>query len=108
MKTLTKTKKEKPYILTVKLSRRFERDLHAFAHRHDTTITHIVKNSVRRTINEGKLTLEPIEYMTPKLERSLAKIEDDIKHGRNLGASASTDEEIDALFAKIRRGDYAR
>lgn len=108
MKPLVKkTKKTKPYVLTVKLSPGFGRDLRAFADRLDTTVSDVVKASVRRSMNEGSITLEPIEYMTPKLEASLAEIEDDIKHGRNVVATASTDEELHALFEKIRRGDYA-
>ncbi len=106
MKHTIKKAKVKPYVLSVKMDPKLGKKLRLFANEVGFSVSDVVKASVRRSLNERSITIEPIEYMTPKLERSLAKIDDDIKHGRNIVASASTDKEIDALFEKIRRGEY--
>lgn len=105
MKNTTKKAKVKPYVLSVKMDPKLGKRLRLFADEVGFSVSDVVKASVRRSLNEGSITIEA-EVMTPKLERALAKIDDDIKHGRNIVASASTDEEIDALFEKIRRGEY--
>ena len=38
-------------------------------------------------------------HMTPKLERELAEVEEDIKHGRNIDGPFSTEDELDRYFA---------
>lgn len=95
MKTVTrKPKQEKPYVLTVKLSPQFGRDLRAFAHRHDTTMSHVVKNSVRRTIHDGVITLEPELKPSPWLQRRIAKVRADATAGRNIAGPFTTANEL--------------
>ena len=79
-------KKPKPYVLTVKLDPAFGRQLRAYAHRHDTTMSQVVKHSVRRSINDGAMTLEPVEQMSPWLESRIAEAEAERTAGKSSGA----------------------
>lgn len=107
MKTKEKTTAKKTYVLTVKMSPELGAELHQYARRYDTSVSDVVKNSVRKTMREGAITLEPVEYMTPKMEAYLAPIEDDIKHGRNIVATVRTKKELNDFFEAIERGEYA-
>jgi len=70
------------------------------------TLTDVLNMALRQYIATETITSYPVYRMSPQLEADLAEIEDDIKHGRNIVATTSTPEEIDALFADIRAGKY--
>ncbi len=71
------------------------------------SLTDVLNMSLRQYITKQSIEALPVYQMSAELEADLAKIEDDIKHGRNpIVATASTPEEIDALFDDIRAGKY--
>lgn len=54
--------------------------------------TLLVMKTVKRI--KSKLQIDKGYQMTPEFEKRLDKIEDDIKHGRNLSPSFETAEEM--------------
>lgn len=99
----TKEKKQGRTVLTISSDREFKQQAQQFAVRIGLSLSDFAKASMREAMQRGSITLEPVEYMTPKMEAYLAEIEDDIQHGRNLGPTLSTPQEIDDYFDKLMK-----
>ncbi len=62
------------------------------------TLTDVINAALRNFIRTREVIFSDIPQMTPELEKRLEKVEDDIKHGRNLSPSfKNMDEAIDYL-----------
>lgn len=94
MKNKAKTTTKKHYVLTVKMSPALGKQLQDFAVRSDSTSSDVVKASIRRTIREGSVPIEPDLVPTPYLEKIIKKADADYKAGKNIVGPFSTDEDI--------------
>ena len=62
------------------------------------TLSDVINAALRNFIRTREVIFSDIPQMTPELEKRLEKVEDDIKHNRNLSpAFKNMDEAIDYL-----------
>lgn len=64
------------------------------------TLTDVINASLRNFIRTREVIFSDIPQMTPELEKRLEKVEDDIKHNRNLSPEFKTAAEAISYLEK--------
>ncbi len=64
------------------------------------TLTDVINASLRNFIRTREVIFSDIPQMTPELEKSIEKVEEDIKHNRNLSPKFKTAKEAIAYLKK--------
>lgn len=64
------------------------------------TLSDIINASLRNFIRTREIVFSDVPRMTPEFEKKLEKIEDDIKHGRNLSPAFETMDEATRYLEK--------
>ena len=62
------------------------------------SLSAVMNAYLRQFISSKEVHVSAIPRMTPELERLLAGVEKDVRHGRNLSLAFSTAEDIDAYL----------
>ena len=65
------------------------------------TLTDVINAALRNFIRTREVIFSDIPQMTPELEKLLGRVEEDIKHNRNLSPSFKTAEEMDQYLDSI-------
>ena len=65
------------------------------------TLSDVINASLRNFIRTREVYFSDIPRMTPELEKLLDKVEEDIKHKRNLAGPFSTPEEMDKYLDSL-------
>lgn len=64
------------------------------------TLSDVINAALRNFIRTREVIFSDIPQMTPELEKKLEKVEDDIKHNRNLSPSFKNMDEAIAYLEK--------
>lgn len=67
------------------------------------SLSALINAQLKQFIREGKVTFElyPAEQMSPALEKKLAKIDKDIKAGKNLSRPLSSPKEVREYLSSL-------
>ena len=65
-------------------------------------LSDVINASLRNFIRTRKIVFSDTPQMTPELEKLLDKVEEDIKHNRNLIGPFKTPEEMDKLLDSLK------
>lgn len=66
------------------------------------SLSDVINASLRNFIRSREIIFSDIPQMTPELEKLLDKVEDDIKHNRNLSPAFKTPEEMDKFLDSLK------
>ena len=66
------------------------------------SLSDVINASLRNFIRTRKIVFSDTPQMTPELEKLLDKVEEDIKHNRNLIGPFKTPEEMDKLLDSLK------
>ncbi|PIQ91547.1 MAG: hypothetical protein COV70_03190 [Parcubacteria group bacterium CG11_big_fil_rev_8_21_14_0_20_39_22] len=81
-------------ILNIKIDTKKKKEAQRIAKKLGVPLSVVVNRKIDEFIQDEALHFLPVYKMSKKLERRLAKIEDDIKHGRNMSPKFSSMEEM--------------
>jgi len=85
-------------VIHVKTDKEVKENAQKLAQNLGLSLSDIINASLRNFIRTREIVFSDIPQMTPEFEKKLEKIEDDIKHGRNLSpAFKNMDEAIEYL-----------
>ena len=65
------------------------------------TLTDVINASLRNFIRTREIVFSDIPQMTPELEKLLDRVEEDIKHNRNLSPAFKTAEEMNKYLDSL-------
>lgn len=65
------------------------------------TLSDVINASLRNFIRTREIVFSNIPQMTPELEKLLDRVEEDIKHNRNLSPAFTTTEEMDKYLDSL-------
>lgn len=66
------------------------------------TLSDIINAALRNFIRTREVIFSDIPQMTPELEKRLEKVEEDIKHNRNLSPAFKSGKEMDKFLDSLR------
>ena len=85
-------------VIHVKANKEVKENAQNLAKALGLTLSDVINASLRNFIRTREIIFSDVPQMTPELEKLLDKVEDDIKHNRNLSPTfRSMDEAIDYL-----------
>jgi addiction module RelB/DinJ family antitoxin len=85
-------------VIHIKADKEVKENAQALAKRLGLTLSDVINASLRNFIRTREIIFSDVPQMTPELEKLLGKIEDDIKHNRNLSpVFKNMDDAIDYL-----------
>lgn len=84
----------KTAVITAKVDKKLKEDAQEVLHAMGLTLSSYITASLKKAVTERRVEFVALEKMTPRLERSLAKIDKDIREGKNLVGPFSTIEDF--------------
>lgn len=66
------------------------------------TLSDVINAALRNFIRTREVIFSDIPQMTPELEKRLEKVEEDIKHNRNLSPAFKIPEEMDKFLDSLK------
>lgn len=85
-------------VIHIKADKEVKENAQSLAKALGLTLSDVINASLRNFIRTREIVFSDVPQMTPELEKLLDKVEDDIKHNRNLSPVFKTmDEAIDYL-----------
>lgn len=88
-------------VFSVKIDKKLKKQAQDFAEEVGLPLSMVVAGSLKRTIEQREISFSAPYQMSAKLERRLARIEKDIKTGKNISPPLSTPEEIENYFRSL-------
>lgn len=89
-------------VIHVKADKELKENAKELAAKLGLSLSDVINASLRNFIRDREVVFSDIPRMTPKLEKKLEKIEEDIKHGRNLSPKFKTAEEMDKYLDALK------
>ena len=82
-------------VIHIKADKEIKENAAKVAHELGLNLSDVINASLRTFIRTRTVIFSDTPQMTPELEKYLEKVEEDIKHQRNMIGSFSTPEEMD-------------
>lgn len=82
-------------VIHIKADREVKKNAQKAAKDLGLTLSDIINASLRNFIRTREVIFSDVPVMTPELEKLLDKVEEDIKHNRNLSPAFKNSEEMD-------------
>jgi len=89
-------------VIHIKADREVKENAQKAARELGLTLSAVISASLRNFIRTREVVFSDIPQMTPELEKLLGKVEDDIKHNRNLSPAFKTPEEMDKFLDSLQ------
>ncbi|OGE14541.1 hypothetical protein A3F00_00765 [Candidatus Daviesbacteria bacterium RIFCSPHIGHO2_12_FULL_37_11] len=87
-------------VIHVKADKEVKEYAQELARKLGLSLSDVINASLRNFIRDREIVFSDIPKMTPEFEKKLEKIEDDIKHGRNLSPAFKNMDEADKYLKK--------
>lgn len=85
-------------VIHIKTDPEIKKNAQILAHQLGLSLSDVMNAALRNFIRDREVIFSDIPKMTPEFEKKLEKIEDDIKHGRNLSPVFKTAKEFTAYL----------
>ncbi|OGM32007.1 hypothetical protein A2803_02865 [Candidatus Woesebacteria bacterium RIFCSPHIGHO2_01_FULL_44_21] len=82
-------------VIHIKADKEVKENAQSLAKKLGLSLSDVINASLRNFIRTREIVFSDVPQMTPELEKLLDKVEDDIKHNRNLSPEFKTVEEMD-------------
>ncbi|MDO8498677.1 MAG: hypothetical protein Q7S44_02725 [bacterium] len=81
-------------VIHIKINKEVKKNAQRAAKDLGLTLTDVINAALRNFIRTREVVFSDIPQMTPKLEKLIEKVEEDIKHGRNVSPRYKTAKEF--------------
>lgn len=88
-------------IIHVKTDKQVKEDAQALASKLGLSLSHVVNASLRNFIRDRTVVFTDAYQMTPELEKLLDRVEEDIKHNRNISPAFKSAQEMDVYLNSL-------
>lgn len=89
-------------VIHIKADREVKRNAQKAAKDLGLSLSAVINAALRNFIRTREVIFSDIPQMTPELEKRLEKVEEDIKHNRNLSPAFESGEEMDKYLDSLR------
>ena len=89
-------------VIHIKTDKEVKENAQKVAHDLGLTLSDVINAALRSLIRDRTVIFSDIPKMTPEFEKKLDRIEEDIKHGRNLSPKFKTAEEMDKYLDSLK------